>query len=328
MLSNAPVRWWFATLAIVAIASGCRRTSASDGPGAAASNPIVARLGKREIRLADVDARIANELYELRGMTLERIVAEQLLAEGETDPEKATEEQLRRLYDEGQRAGRIPEDVTFEAARKRLASTANRAAQTLLQEKLDDKALAARVAMNLDALGRPRVPMRPGRPEIGPRDARIVIYEYTDFESPFGAKGDATVQEILQRYPRDVRIVFRQKPEAEHAHAREAAAAALCADEQDRYMDYRRLLFAGQKDLGAERLKQLAREVGLDRAKFEACLKSDRIAATVSGDIAEAKRYQLEGTPVFSMNGTKLSGAHDFRTFRRIIAMELEWFRS
>jgi protein-disulfide isomerase len=57
-------------------------------------------------------------------------------------------------------------------------------------------------------------------------------------------------------------------------------------------------------------------------------LDTKKFAAEVDRDIAEASHNQLEGTPVFSVNGTRLSGAHDLRTFRELIEVEVAWLSS
>ena len=49
-------------------------------------------------------------------------------------------------------------------------------------------------------------------PTKGPDNAKVTIVEYTDFQCPFCAKVQPTLTQILEKYPQDVRKVFKQHP--------------------------------------------------------------------------------------------------------------------
>jgi protein-disulfide isomerase len=151
----------------------------------------------------------------------------------------------------------------------------------------------------------------------------VTIVEYTDFNGQFTAMGNATIQKVLEAYPKDVRVLFRHKPELTDDVGLQAAEAALCADDQGRYWDYRQASFRDQRQLDRDSLIRRAGELGLESRRFEACLDSHDHRKAVEADVAEARRYGLAGSPAFSINGTPLSGAHQFRMFRRLIEVEL-----
>ncbi len=151
----------------------------------------------------------------------------------------------------------------------------------------------------------------------------MTIVEYTDFEDPFCAEAQPTVERILAEFPSQVRLLFRQNPQPEHPHAQDAAAAALCAHDQSRYWDYRKALFSDQKALDHDRLLGYAHKLGLDEPRFSRCLQSGEKAGIVRRDIEEARTNGLEGSPVFSVNGARLSGAHSFQTFHRLIRFDV-----
>ena len=62
--------------------------------------------------------------------------------------------------------------------------------------------------------------------------------------------------------------------------------------------------------------------MGLDVDRFAKCLDSGEKSPLVDADIDEAKRNKIEGEPGFSVNGTRLSGAHKFDMFRMLIEVE------
>lgn len=63
-------------------------------------------------------------------------------------------------------------------------------------------------------------------PSRGPAQARVVVEMFADFQCPFCARAVPTIEQLLARYPNDVRVVFRNYPLSFHAHAMEAAEAA------------------------------------------------------------------------------------------------------
>src|SRR5690606_18619747 len=94
-----------------------------------------------------------------------------------------------------------------------------------------------------------RVPID-GRPSHGPADALVTIVVFADFECPFCARVQPTLQEVADRYGRDVRFVFRHNPLSFHPNA---LPAALAAEEVFRqrgargFFRYHDLLFENQR---------------------------------------------------------------------------------
>ena len=66
-------------------------------------------------------------------------------------------------------------------------------------------------------------------PTRGPADALVTIVEFADFECPFCRKVAPTMDAIMARYPKDVRIVWKNAPMSMHAYALPLARVALTA---------------------------------------------------------------------------------------------------
>ena len=127
----------------------------------------------------------------------------------------------------------------------------------------------------------------------------------------------------MARYGNRLRLVYRHYPLARPPNAAKAAEAAECAREQDRFWPLHDRMFEQPDRLGVADLKAHARAVGLDGAKFDACLDSGRHAARVRRDLAEAESYGSPGTPLFFVNGRLVSGAQPAAVFMRVIDEEL-----
>lgn len=162
-----------------------------------------------------------------------------------------------------------------------------------------------------------------GSPSKGPADAKVTIYEFSDFQCPYCARGKDTVYEVLKLYPNDVRLVFKNLPLEFHAQAANAAKAALAAGKQGKYWEYHDQLFAKQSALKDSLYEEIAKELKLDVEKFKIDYASKEIADLVEKDTKEAQALGFRGTPGFVVGGVPVKGAYPVETFKEIIDKKL-----
>ncbi len=163
-------------------------------------------------------------------------------------------------------------------------------------------------------------------PVMGNADAPVTIIEFSDFQCPYcGRFFSETMPSIERNYVQTgkARLVFRQFPLGFHQFAEKAAEASLCANAQGKFWEYHDRLFENQEELGTASLKQHATDLGLDTAKFNACLDSGRMAAEVAKDVSDGQGYGVSGTPDFFVNGVQLTGAQPYAAFQNLIEQEL-----
>ncbi|PCC72610.1 Protein-disulfide isomerase [Nannocystis exedens] len=166
-----------------------------------------------------------------------------------------------------------------------------------------------------------RVPLD-ARPQWGPDDALVTIVEFSDFQCPFCKRVNASLADVKQNYPNDVRIVFRQRPLAMHQQARIGARAMLAAHRQGKAWEMHDRLFQSPSDMSEEAVKNHAKELGLDVAMFELDLAAAETEQMVKDDEAVANRLKSGGTPSFFINGRYLSGAQPYDAFKALIEEE------
>jgi protein-disulfide isomerase len=128
---------------------------------------------------------------------------------------------------------------------------------------------------------------------------------------------------VLATYGDRIHFVYREYPLPNHQNARPASEAGQCANEQGKFWPYHDRLFANQQRLGPDDLRQHAVNVGLDAARFNACLDSHKYKAIVDTDISDGNDAGVNGTPAFFINGRLISGAQPFDAFKKIIDDEL-----
>src|SRR5690606_23678943 len=83
-------------------------------------------------------------------------------------------------------------------------------------------------------------------PIKGNPDARVAVVEFSDYQCPSCKAVHPVLDELVKKYPNDVRVVFRHFPLPQHPKAAEAAAAAVWAAEQGRFWQFTDLVFQNQ----------------------------------------------------------------------------------
>ncbi len=182
-----------------------------------------------------------------------------------------------------------------------------------------------------------------GYPSLGPADAPITIVEFTDYQCPFCYRFyQQTYRPLLNAYPGKIRFVYRNFPLSFHQNAFAAAEAALCAGDQDKYVEYHDALFDNYQLLNNENgavleqaeYNKLAEGLGLDVAAFESCMTSRKYKTFIEDDMKDSATLPPEyvngqyetavgGTPTFFINGRRLGGAYPIQYFQQIIEEEL-----
>jgi protein-disulfide isomerase len=152
--------------------------------------------------------------------------------------------------------------------------------------------------------------VRGGEPMLGPAEAPVTVVMFCDFQCPRCAEASPVVARLVSSYPTEMRLVYRNYPvERIHADAGRAAEAASCAQDQGRFWDMYRSMFANQGELDRSGLLRQAGDIGLDSRAFAQCLESGRHRAGWRRDQTDGKALGVSGTPTFFVNGTRIEGA-------------------
>jgi protein-disulfide isomerase len=191
-----------------------------------------------------------------------------------------------------------------------------------------------RMAQRQEAEQRHRVLLEQteGMPSRGAAEAPVTIVEYSDFECPFCSRVSSTVKQVLDKYPDQVRLVYRHFPLSRHPWAEPAAIAAVCAAEQsnEAFWTLHDNLFQNQAAVSMDnyvaRSKEWLEPHGLDIQKWSTCAEdssSDAYAAArqvVLEDMSSGRQFGVTGTPAFFVNGRFLSGNQPLSAFDEAIA--------
>ncbi len=162
--------------------------------------------------------------------------------------------------------------------------------------------------------------------------AKIVVIEFSDTECPFCKLFHPTMQKIVADYKGQVAWVYRHMPlDVLHKKARKEAEATECAAElggNDGFWKYIDRLFEitpSNDGLDPAELPKIAKEIGLDVAKFNACLSSRKYKDLVEAHLQDGIRAGVTGTPASIIINTKtgkkilVAGAESYENVKRVI---------
>ena len=164
-----------------------------------------------------------------------------------------------------------------------------------------------------------------GAPSVGPSDALVTIVEFFDYQCPYCRRAEETMNELMARYPKDVRVVLRQNPLPFHARALPAANLALEARAQKGdagFLAANRRLFEGK--LEESDLLALGKELKLDEKRLKTAIANNTHAAEIEADMDLAADFKAAGTPHFFINGLRMSGAQPLSNFVTAVEAQLK----
>jgi protein-disulfide isomerase len=131
------------------------------------------------------------------------------------------------------------------------------------------------------------------------------------------------LEQVLEKNPKTVKIVFKNFPIRSHKFAVQAAVAALAADRQGKFWDFHDELFKRYNKLNEEKVQEIAAKLGLDKAQFEKDRKDPLLQEQIKYDYNEGIRVGVRSVPSVFVNGRKLK-ERSLKGFQTLIDKELE----
>ncbi len=320
-------------IALGAVAVACASSQQGDGQVVAAGSGLrvtleelddVVRdqLFERETRGGDPAI-----LYDLRAQALDTVIRAYVLDQEASKQDitvaELLEKQTPAVSDEEVAAFFEENQARMQGAK--LEDIQEQIRSFLGQQKQNEAVEALIASAQIDVqLERPRFPVDPIGPSLGPSDAPVTIVEFSDFQCPFCSRAVPIVKELVAKNPTQVRIVYRHLPlESIHPRARDASVASACAEDQDKFWPFHDALFQNPGRFSDEDFTRVAGEVGLDAAAYAACYEARTPEARVDADIEAARVAGVTSTPAFLVNGILMKGAQPVEAFQEVIDSEL-----
>ena len=152
---------------------------------------------------------------------------------------------------------------------------------------------------------------------FGNKDAKVVLFEYGDFQCPGCGGAYPQLKTITEKYKNQVAFVFRNMPLTTiHPNALAAATVAEAASLQGKYWEMHDKLYETQNDWSSasptartDIFVSYANDLGLNVDKFKADLSSKTVSDKISRDRAIANKLNVDSTPTIYVDNEKMDSA-------------------
>jgi protein-disulfide isomerase len=190
-----------------------------------------------------------------------------------------------------------------------------------------------------------QAPPAQDRPQVsrnasGDPNAPVKLTVFSDYQCPFCKEFWSTTEgQIVDAYVRTSKVQFIERSAGNwvsgniggtSTESQDAAMAAYCAGDQDKFWEMNDALFTNNigEDAGsftARRLQAMAQSLGLDVNAFNTCLSSNKYLGDVNKDFKDAQAAGIQGTPFFTIAYTAggqpktdtVDGAQPFSVFQQ-----------
>ena len=102
-----------------------------------------------------------------------------------------------------------------------------------------------------------------------------------------------------------------------------AAELAESAHEQGRFWDFHDRIYAQDRDFTMGDLADIAKEIGIDRERYEEGRTTGRYLLKVRRDVSYGTQIGVTGVPVMFVNGIYVSGTFPYEELKTLVEHEL-----
>lgn len=219
--------------------------------------------------------------------------------------------------------GNTPKSVTKVDVKVDATATPDQLKQWMASLTMQDK-LQAAYARDVFLKSMPRdVSAFPVRTRIGPANAPIKVVEFTDILCGHCRIFEQLLSQLIAMDPSRISVEPRYypldaecNPDMQHS-AKDGirclgAKAQLCLEQHPQFMQLRHELFEHQATLTQDFIFEVAAKAGMGKDALLACVNSPETQKRLMQDLAYAKGYGIEGTPLVLVNGREAPPAPAF----------------
>lgn len=160
-----------------------------------------------------------------------------------------------------------------------------------------------------------------GSPALGLEEARVTLDAYIDYQDTASADLWGHLEPLLDEFPEDLRIVFKQVPLSGDLPAR----AALEAHAQGRFGEMHSGLVSLGDGMGRKAVLELGRGLGLDMIRFETHLGDKLHDPVIERDTQEFVDSGCLNLPLVLVNGRRHVRSLDRSRLSQRVTEEIRW---
>lgn len=162
--------------------------------------------------------------------------------------------------------------------------------------------------------------MRVDDPSVGPVDAPVTAVVFSDFQCPFCGQLEPVLAELRTRFPKELRMVWKDLPLSIHPFATPAAVLsreAYVKYGNERFWHVHDELFVHQSSFSE------AWFAGFAKAEQLTWPADETYASRVQQNVSQADELSIGATPTVFINGRPVVGAEHISVYADLINEEL-----
>ena len=175
----------------------------------------------------------------------------------------------------------------------------------LIRDVLTELAVAEQAAREQAAFSLVR--NEDGDPVIGPADAVVTIYEFSDYNCGYCKRIFADLQTVLSEQS-DVKLVVKEFPILAESSV-VAAKAAIAAQRQGKFPDFHRTMMTWRGRIDDQAVLSAARAAGLEVDRLQADMEDELTLSVLTKTRAAATALEIRGTPALVIGDQLIPGA-------------------
>ena len=130
------------------------------------------------------------------------------------------------------------------------------------------------------------------------------------------------LEQVLEKYPQDVKLVYKDFPLRNHQFAKPAAIAAMAAARQDKFWEFHDEILLVYNQLNEAKFDEIAKKLNLDMERFNRDRQDPELINAIGKDVQEGFQAGVRGTPTIFINGRRLK-ERSMQGFQAMIDSEL-----
>lgn len=159
---------------------------------------------------------------------------------------------------------------------------------------------------------------------LGPKDAKVTVVEFADFECSVCAAARPVVQDFEKKRP-GVRVCYAPFPLSSHPNGMTAAQAALFARDAGKFWAMHDALFDHSATLSEPAILRLAGTIGLEAAALGKAMAKGKYVDEINASKEAGVAAGVNSTPTFFVNGRKLSLGWGLEALILAVDDEQDW---
>jgi protein-disulfide isomerase len=190
--------------------------------------------------------------------------------------------------------------------------------EAITEMRRRQEAASAEMAQKAIGDNREQIYNDPATPVAGNPKGDVTIVEFFDYHCGYCKQVQPSMESLLKEDGK-LRFVFKELPILA-PESRIAAAGALAAQRQGKYLAMHNALMNARGKLTRDRVLQIGKEAGLDVAKLEKDMQLPEIDAEIERNLKLAAALEINGTPSFLIGDELVPGAIDKDDIKKLIA--------